>query len=214
MLGQIIINDKGSLDDFNFIIEDINIGNPTPNIITATVPYMNGYYDFSEITGELTYSNREIIAKFKYKEYEAFISNLNSIYLGFINWLYQAGEIKVSWIKGYFEGRVTSISELSLLEDERVIEVTFLCQPFRILKEEKVELNIENTLTLSLLNSGTRKTYLSARANSNMKIISASKEYSLEANKETKLFKLDIEANNITIQGAGEINLIWKELAI
>ena len=214
MLGQIIINNKGSLDDFNFIIENINIGNPNPNIITATVPYMNGYYDFSEITGELTYSSREIIVIFKYKEYEAFSSNLNSIYLKFINWLYESGEIKISWIKGYFEGRVTSISELSLLEDERVIEVTFLCQPFRILKEEKVELNIENSLALSLLNSGTRKTYLSVLANSDMKIISGSKEYSLEANKKTKILKLDVGTNNITIQGTGEINLTWKEMAI
>lgn len=216
MLGELIINEgEGSLEYLNFYIEELYIGVPEPNIITATIPHKSGYYDFSKVSGELTYGARTIKVKFKYNKWETSLQKLNELYLLFANWIYTTEKFRVSWIHGYFVGGVTSISDLDLMEDERAIEVTFTCQPFRTLKEETLELSLTGSkVTKTVLNSGKAKADLYIVSSTAGDFAVNGKTYSLEANKPKRLFKLPLGSSDISIQGTGYITLSWQEVAI
>ncbi len=60
MKSQFTFNNLKSYDDFQLTISELTIGNPSVNLISQTVPFMNGNYDFSSLYGGQTYSNREV----------------------------------------------------------------------------------------------------------------------------------------------------------
>ena len=54
------INDKHSYGDFGLELKTRNIGLPEKKSIRQTVPFMNGYYDFSAPNGAAAWDEREI----------------------------------------------------------------------------------------------------------------------------------------------------------
>ena len=60
MKGQFKFNEKKSFDDFGLNIVSVTINLPSINEYKASVPYCNGEYDFSNLYGVNTYSNRII----------------------------------------------------------------------------------------------------------------------------------------------------------
>lgn len=132
--GQITLNNQRSFDDYGFIITDLEIGQPSPNLNLVSIPYLNGVYDFSNASGETTYTTRDIRIVFSYDKYEMFNSRLTAIYYDFINYLNSVqdmSELKIDFIQGTFEARVYSVSNINLFEEELKIEVTLIAQPFR-----------------------------------------------------------------------------------
>lgn len=231
MVGQIEFIGKKSYDDFKFLIDDINIGNPSPNIILDSVPYQNGVYDFSEMSGDMTYSTREIKLRFKVEEYLYTQAKSNVLYYKITNWLSgKSGEMKISWIEGLFSARCISVSDMSLLEDERVIEVAFLCQPFRNLGIETdtlwdtfnfetdymqvLEYVIEGTKKLNIYNINTVKPSPSITCSSSMNILFNGNSYILSPGINTNVIKLDKGLNVIEVTGSGSIKFEWEREVI
>ena len=54
----ITINNKHSFRDFDLYISEKSIGLPEKEIITDTVPFMSGFYDFSNILGGSVFKER------------------------------------------------------------------------------------------------------------------------------------------------------------
>lgn len=132
--GQFEYDNKKSLDDFGFIITNINIGIPTPNLILESVPFMQGVYDFSAAGGETKYNTRNISITMQKAEYESRTSNLNYEYLKVVNWLCNIQtmqELKLDYVQGIFKARVESITEFSVFNDTTEITINFIAQPFR-----------------------------------------------------------------------------------
>ena len=233
MLGQIEFNGIRSYDDFNFVISDIKIGEPTPNTIFASVPFQNGVYDFSAIGGEITYSTRTIQVTFLLNKYEVFQERINSIYSIFKNKLYSDTfkPLKVSWLDGTFSARVSSISDINLLEEDRTIEVIFIAQPFRTFEEyegtdiwdnfnfetdyvqyNSYDVEDKKEIVLYNLSSIRANPYIICNA-SGMSLIYKNKEYVLQGGS-NKPIRLEKGKNTIIVKGTGNITFLWKREVI
>lgn len=60
MLDQLIIGQKGSVDDFEASVATRTIGQPKKKTVKETIPYSNTTYDFSKINGEVYWEEREL----------------------------------------------------------------------------------------------------------------------------------------------------------
>ena len=132
--GQFEYDGLKSYDDFGFVIKDLYIGMPQPNLILESVPYMQGVYDFSSVGGETKYTTREIQITLQLDRYEYFIKNIVYFNLKVVNWLNNVQtmqELKIDYIQGTFLARVEEIGELQVTEDTIELSVKFKAQPFR-----------------------------------------------------------------------------------
>ena len=114
--SQIIFNDKKSLDDFDLYLVNVEVGYPSPRQIKSAVPYQNGYYDFTELYGDISYDNRIINITFEYADI-LFLSQtrLSSVY----------GHI------ADFTARAINITPIEIFWQTGRITVEFDCYPFR-----------------------------------------------------------------------------------
>jgi hypothetical protein len=137
--GQIQFNNKKSYDDFGLKIETVDIGYPSPRIIKEQVAGMNGYYDFSNVNGEITYDNRPITIKFVHEKTSLTKTKVNELYSRVVEWLYGSGENKlyIDYVELYFVCRVIEISSVEELEYGSSIMVNFDAYPFRIKPENE-----------------------------------------------------------------------------
>lgn len=232
MVGQIEFNDIKTYDDFGFLIDDIIIENPSPNLVLQTVPYQSGVYDFTEVGG-LTYSTRLIKVKLKLEKYESYQNRLNVLYYNFINRLNSTGmrELKISWIEGIFKSRVQSISDFILLEEERIIEVIFLSQPFRtheifegndlwdtfnfengVFQTTKYEITEETNITL--YNLSATKVFPEIICSNAMSILYNNITYNIPSGTNKNILRLEKGENTLRITGVGTIEFKWKREVI
>ena len=136
--SQIIFNSKKSLDDFELYIENVEVEFPRPRVIQNNVPYQNGYYDFSEVYGDLSYDNRKITITFKFENRTIERrTQINSKYGAIAEWLLGSRESKlyIDYEHGYFLARATNITPIELSELTGKITVEFDCYPFRMYDE-------------------------------------------------------------------------------
>ena len=54
----ITINGKQSYNDFDLYINERTIGQPQKHSMRQTVPFLNGFYDFTKINGEPSWEQR------------------------------------------------------------------------------------------------------------------------------------------------------------
>lgn len=123
--------------EFGLIIQKdgINIAQPEENRIEVTLPFMNGFYDFSEIAGEHTYKQREIEVKFNLSA-----KNENELYrqkCEIIRWLsLSKGELKISPLKEYRFVKAVAVLDTSAFEftSRRTADLTvnFKAYPFML----------------------------------------------------------------------------------
>lgn len=232
MLGQIEFNNKKTYDDFGFVISDISIGDPTPNNIFVSVPYGNGVYDFSCINGDMTYGTREISIRFRYEEFEILQNRINAIYNDFKKNLYSETMemLKVSWMRGFFMAKLSSISPVNLLEEERIVETTFIAQPFRTYENyegddiwdtfnfltdytQYNEHSVNGYKIIDLYNLSSKKCIPDIVCDSKFTIEFKGNEYRLNSGI-NKCIQLDIGKNTITCKGIGNIRILWRREVI
>lgn len=131
----ITYNGQDSIKDFDLYISDLNISPPTKRQVRVDIPFMNGSYNFSNLFGESTFNERELVYSFDIIGNS--VEDLNFKKIRIYKWLMGCGEIELydSAIEGYyFLAECVSIRE----SDEReysFIEVTFKAQPFKIRDE-------------------------------------------------------------------------------
>jgi hypothetical protein len=245
MVGQLEFNGIKTYDDLGFVINDISIGNPSPILIHQRVPYQNGVYDFSEINGNVAYTTREIKVQLKLEKYEVRQAVLNTLYYQLVNKFMsitfsglEMTDLKISWLEGVFQARVSNISDFKLLEEERIIELTFIAQPFRTWEEYEgndiwdtfnFETDIAQSNKIILTNANTDITLYNLSVVRVQPVIKCSKEmsiifkqivYNLKSGYNSNVFWLEKGINeHINIEcvignGTETIEFLWKREVI
>ncbi len=67
-IAQFEFNGKKLYDDYDFIMTSLDVDYPKLNRITQTVPYFNGTYDFTNLYGSSTWSERVITVRVRHKD--------------------------------------------------------------------------------------------------------------------------------------------------
>ena len=123
---------KHSYFDMGCCIAARDTGTPEKKSVTATVPYMSGFYDLSKLYGAIAFEARQLMYRFEFVEDSR--DELQQKKSQFLEWLSQVHneEIADDDIPGrHFIG---SLSEWEFEEGEEgqsgSLEVTFNCQPF------------------------------------------------------------------------------------
>lgn len=235
MISQFIFNNLKSFDDFELIISEVTIGNPSVNVISQTVPFMHGQYDFSSIYGGQSYSNRQIkMILFVDHLVDYSRTRLNIMYDKIINWLFQSemSTLKIDYVEHTFQGRVISISEKQRFIDTESIEVTFDCYPFRISEYEEghdiwdifnfeldyaqqTQFNVSVSLSVKIYNPSATKISPVVECSSPMSVTLNNIKYQfLQGISRDHRFKFDIGENNLLIEGNGNIKFAFRKEVI
>lgn len=234
MISQIKFNNLKSYDDFSLTILNVEISYPTPKLIKASVPFQNGEYDFSELYGGPSYSNRRVSIKFEYGEQIGFSrTSLDIYYTKVIEWLYGAcnNKLYIDHVQGYFTGRAVNITPIEILSYNGTITVEFDCYPFRT--NEKAEgndiwdifnfeldysqdtiFNVNSSLEIDLYNNSSINKTPEIICNSDFDVIKNGITYKFKAGiyKEWR-FILNKGNNKILIKGTGRIEFkFYKEV--
>lgn len=231
MIGQFKFSNKKSYDDFNLLLYKVEVEQPTPNILKVSVPFMNGSYDISELYGESSYPDREILigAEFEYFN-DLRREKLNLLYDEIVSWLRSSinERLEIDFHDGYFVGRAQEISSLEVFESTGRIEIKFICYPFRYAKYEEgtdiwddfnfingVSQNtvfiIEGIKSISIINPSITKVIPEVIVTSTFEVQKGDKIYLFKPGvvKDYRFF-LDKGENRLTLKGKGEIQFKFR----
>ena len=127
----ITINNKHSFRDFDLYISEKNIELPKKEIITDTVPFMSGYYDFSNILGGSVFKER--VLEYTFDLLATATKSLEELKTDIAMWLMNVYDDELEGF--HFVG---SFESCEWTEDDEYgeLKVTFKCQPFKIADEE------------------------------------------------------------------------------
>lgn len=231
MISQIEFNNKKSYDDFNLEIDSLEIGYPKPNILRESIPFMNGSYDFSNINGDLTYSDREINIGFSISNLSDLTTiRVNIIYESVVLWLSSGtNKLKIDHNEGYFIGRVEEISPIGVANLTGRIDVKFTCNPIRFSERyegsdiwdifnfeldysQSTSFAITGTKTVTINNPSIHSITPEVICSGDMEITKNDITYLFKAGT-TKdwRFKLDKGENILNIKGTGDIELRFRK---
>lgn len=228
MIG-ISFKNKHSYIDFGLTIKSKSINPPKKIKTKETVPFMNGSYDFSNLYGEQTYEERELgyvfnlICETKLE--------LNTEKIKVLDWLLNSfkGALKDDTIPGlYFNAECENID---FKESGRYAEITatFIAYPFKIglhdegnipwddfnfeldyMQDTKFDVSVSKSI--EIINSGSRKITPTVVCTDEFDVIKNGITYKFNAGT-TKdwRFNLDIGLNNLTLNGSGNIEFIFRK---
>lgn len=142
MMDGITVNGLHSYRDFGLYISKRVIGLPEKKSVRDTVPYMNGYWDFTTLLGPPTWGSRPL--SYTFDIVENTIQGMDRARDAVVNWLLNAHETEIhddSIPDYHFIG---SYDDNDMSEDGEAAEFTvkFLCHPFKLA-------NFETMLTLA-----------------------------------------------------------------
>lgn len=128
----ISIGSVHSYYDLGQCIASRNTGSPEKKAITKTVPFMSGFYDFSNLYGGIAYESREISYSFDLLgDSREDLQRQKSELMEWLSYVHDT-EIRDDDIPGWHF--ISSFSGYSWDEtadgESGTLEVTFLCQPF------------------------------------------------------------------------------------
>ena len=132
-LRGVKINGKHN-KEFGIAMESASIGFPAKKKIKETVPFMNGYYDFSTIgsNGEIMYEEREIDITFGIPAQSK--EELQFMYSNILEWSVDIPKSQLifdSIPDYYFEGEVIDSSTLEETMAYGKLQLKFTCEPFK-----------------------------------------------------------------------------------
>lgn len=208
---------------------------PTPEekTIVDDVPFMQGVYDFSMITGERIFNNRTVSYEFwaVNRNYEA----RKVFELALKNWLmlpgilpvYDTHDFNYHWL-----GKCASVEVEDDTEYNRlIVNVDFDCYPFKVAElpsgndfwdvfnfeldaAQKTKYTITGTQTVNLYNVGIASIVPTVKTSAAMTIERDGTTYQFPAGESrNELFRLKLGQNTLKITGTGTIEFIfYKEL--
>ena len=228
---DIVFNGKHSFNDMR--LKRINATEhkaPTKNKIQQTIPFMNGSYDFSNIYGGNTYSDRELTYSFLVEVDNEEAMNYKKISIE--NWLLGANKKTIlidEDLKGYYYLAECIDIDFDNYYSFGLIDVTFTAYPFKIsssyegnnlwdsfnfeldvLQDTKFTVNGSSNVTI--YNSSAIDIEPTIIASSNFEIIKDNKKYIVESGTSKDYrFKLKKGNNNITLKGNGTIEFRFRK---
>lgn len=211
MTDGIRINDKHSYGDFGLYLKSRNISLPKKKNIRETVPFMNGYYDFSALNGSPAWDERTI-------EYAFDVTNDNPVDLDYfvsyvLDWLGNAHDVDIrdDTVYGYhWHGSYDSANvkwDDSGMQAE--ISVSFVVHPFKIADNPTTHSLTAGTHTI--INSGMAVApYVQSDASAAIQI--GTYVSSIPAN---ELIQLEIDlkrgGNTVLVTGEGTVTFSYYE---
>lgn len=232
MASQFIFNNKKSYDDFNLTVVDVEVGYPSVNVISQSIPYMNGTYDFSSLYGGQTYSNRTITIKAAVNDLvDLSRTRLSMTYVNIVNWLFNSGIalLKIDFNEYLFSGRVVNVSTLEDFLSSAAITISFDCYPFRVSEKyegddiwdvfnfeldyaQDTKFSVTNSRNIVVYNPSATRITPAVICSDNFTIIKNNTTYNFNAGTTTDFrFSLDIEQNDLTLVGNGTIEFKFKK---
>lgn len=230
-------NGKHTYDDFGITIADKDIGYPDKEKIKIKVPFSNIEYDFSELYGDQTYTERNLKYTLNVLDKHRNIDMLevNTIETSLSNWLMNSGgkqRLYDDAMPGYYYlAEVEGSLDFEELRNYGTLDVEFTAYPFMIGEYlegndlwdpfnfeldvfQQVEFVVDGTLDVTLYNVGTPNVNPGIEASSSLEIIKGNTTYQIPAGKSESLdFVLSSGENDLTIEGNGTIKfLFYKEL--
>lgn len=125
---------KHSLKDMGLYAESKTINAPSKKKITATVPFLHGFYDFSTVgsNGEQVYDSRTITVTLRIIAYN--IKELHTVYSQALEWLMDSGkqELQFDFMPDFFfKGDVQEAPDWDKFQRYGLLTVNFVCDPFK-----------------------------------------------------------------------------------
>jgi hypothetical protein len=205
------VGGKHSYDDFGLVFNSREIGYPAKQSIRKTVPFMNGFYDYTKLYGVPAWGERVIsysfdVIGFTVEEMEAERTKI-------VNWLCNIHDEDIfddAFPEYHFHG---SFDGVSTSEDgeQSTLTFSFVCYPFLIKNTPKVR-SLTGNGTLSLLNNG-QPVKLKASSTVSCTVTKGDTTYSIPANvPDYEVFTLDGGENNIVVAiSGGSVAFSWLE---
>lgn len=205
------VGGKHSFEDFGLVINSREIGYPQKQSIRKTVPFMNGFYDYTKLYGRPAWSERVITYTFDIIGFT--VEEMEAERMAVVNWLCNIHDEDIfddAFPDHHFRG---SFNEISPSEDgeQATVSFSFVCYPFLIKNVPKVRIADKND-TLVLVNDG-QPVKLKVSSTVSCTITKDGTIYRIPANvPDYEVFVLDEGANNIEVAiSGGEIALSWLE---
>jgi hypothetical protein len=202
---------KHSFEDFGLVLNSRAIGYPAKKSIRKTVPYMNGYYDYTKLYRVPAWGERVItytfdVIGFTVEEMEAERKDV-------INWLCNVHDEDIfddSFPDYHFRGSFDSISP-SEDGEQATLAFSFVCYPFMIRNVPRSRKLTENTV-FSLVNDG-QPVKLKASSTAAGTVTKDGTRYGIPAGvSDYEVLILDGGTNNIEVAiSGGEVILSWTE---
>lgn len=220
--------------DLGFLVANVTVEDPTPNIIKETVPYMNGAYNFTNLYGITTYAERTITIRVINESRGLFDRpSMNEKYSLLYNVLFPKGqnELRIDTWKGYWKGICTGMSSESAWQILGYIDIEFTCYPFRYMEEYEgndlwddfnfeygvaIQTNFEinGTSTIKLYNLGANTVIPEIVTDNNTKFTASTgnKAYTLQTGKCP--FVLPPGLTEVTLTGNDTIHFLYRREAL
>lgn len=133
------INDV-HLSDFGQCMASRDTGSPTKNLVTKTVPYMSGFYDFSKLYGAAAYESREVTYVIQMIGSPCEVQEQKSEVMEWLSQVHDADIYDDDIQDRHFHGSLSSMEwEESEDGESGSLTVVFLCHPFMIADSEKTK---------------------------------------------------------------------------
>ena len=205
------INDKHSYGDFGLYLKSRNIGLPDKKSIRQTVPFMNGYYDFSALNGAPAWGERIL-------EYAFDVTNDKPVELDYfvsfvLGWLGTVHDVDIYDDTTYGYHWHGSFNDANVKWDDSgqqaEISVSFVVHPFKIANNPTQYYMTAGTYTIN--NPGMSVMPI-VKSNAVAAIQIGNYVSSIPANEEIRLgIDLARGENTVLITGAGTVTLSFYE---
>lgn len=230
-------NSKHTYKDFGITVADKSIGFPDKNKIKVQVPFSNIEYDFSEIYGEQTYTERSLTYTLnvldKHKNIDT--QKVNILETQLSNWLMNSGgkqRLYDDSMPGYYYlAEVEGGLSFDELRNYGTLTVEFKAYPFMISELHEgndlwdpfnfeldvaqiTDFEVNGSLDVMLYNAGTPNLSPAINVSAPMTVKMGGKTFNVPAGKSQSMdFILRPGENNLTITGNGSISFeFYKEL--
>lgn len=206
------VDGQHSFWDLGGCIASRDTGTLEKKPVTATVPYMSGFYDLSDLYGAVAFESREAMYRFEFVEDSR--EDLQDVKSRFLKWLasVQNAELQDDDIPG--RHLIGSFSEAEFEEGEEgesgSLEVTFLCQPFFEADEETVKTLSAGSNTVTIDGQAVNA-YAKSSGTSTLQI--GGVKQSVGTTEIRLSQQLKPGDNAVTVTGSA-VTLRWRELTI
>ena len=204
---------KHSYFDMGCCIAARDTGTPEKKSVTATVPYMSGFYDLSKLYGAIAFEARQLMYRFEFVEDSR--EELQRRKSQFLEWLSQVHDEEIA--DDDIPGRhfIGSLSEWEFEEGEEgqsgSLEVTFNCQPFLEADEDTTKTCNAGSNTVTVKGQAVN---VYAKTNSGTATIRIGGVTQSVGTTEIRLsVQLQPGDNAVTVTGSPVV-LRWKELTV
>lgn len=166
----ITINGKNSFIDFGLVVSDKTVGLPTKKVITDTVPFFNGFYDFSNVQGFNYFDDRYL--EFIFDITADTQTELETLYTNVLIWLMDTNQSTIYDTESQ-KTYVGSLNKWSVEEDilYKQLTVSFKCQPYSLLATQTIHVTSLATAYLPIVQIPTPIKFVNGNDRSNVTLV-------------------------------------------